>query len=67
MAGRVLAIYYKKESVRILKEFHLPTVIEAFSLLVKICGEKIHLVLVFHSPRQQESTSIDGIISIFIC
>ena len=65
MAPHGFRMCYKEESISILKECNLPTVIQALPVSMEICGEKILLVLVYLLPRHQVSTFINGMISIF--
>ena len=54
----------KGQSVKILVEFHWPTIIEDLPVSQESCGNKTLLVLAFQPPWKQVSTSVDGVISI---
>ena len=47
-AGNGLAIYYKGENVKTLKELYLPTLIETLPASTEIWSEEILLFLVYH-------------------
>ena len=60
-----LAICYKEERARFLEEYNSSNII-AFPVSMEICGEKILLVFVNLPARQQVTTFIDSMISIFM-
>ena len=65
MVEHGLTISYKEEHVKILEGFLLSTPVESLLVSIEKCDEKIILVLVYYPSRQQVSTFINGMISIF--
>ena len=60
-----LAICYMEETVRIVEEYHLSTVLEALSVSVEERVNKSFLVFDYCPPKQQIRTFIDKMISSF--